>query len=318
MPEAFITSTRVKVERVEADIVRFLKLLEGVFSSSVGDGKDYVKVMRSDLPSDEPVFWLHEEVVDSDDPTGQITHLQARGPIHAYIGKDVSAKPGYTPYLDLADKNWSWTMGLGASGPNSTDKTWLYFAWVYGTGSYTEVARFDSDGFLQIRSGIVTEIAGSSLVPTDKVPLRLSVQSGHGANILEAVKGGVSLFTLGVHGEHVFKPDDPNIVPLYLDAPSDQAQDLVQLLVGGSAKFKVHNDGGFTTGHHLPLQDNAFDIGSDTLRWRNVRAVNVQTGDLELKSGEAHWRIFERPDGLYAENVKTGRLYRIALKEEME
>jgi len=310
-----IGSDTYKVRNIHATNIHFYNLLEGVFSGSVGDGNDYFKLMRSDLPSNEPVFWLHEEVVDSGDPTGQITHLQVRGPIHAYVGKDISANGGYTPYLDLADVNWSWTAGLGASGPNSTDKTWLYFAWVYGTGSYTEVARFDSDGFLQIRSGITTELAGSSNVPTDKVPLRLSVQSAHAANIMEIVKGGSKLLVVGKSGLLTITPDDPSKVQLYLDAPASQSADILQLLVGGSVKFAVHNDGGVTSGHLIPLSDNAFDVGSDTYRWRKVRAVTVQTGDLELKSKEAHWRIIEKPDGLYAKNEKIGKLYRLLLKE---
>jgi len=71
-------------------------------------------------------------------------------------------------------------------------------------------------------------------------------------------------------------------------------------------------------GSMTPSSDSAFDIGSTTYRWRNVRAVNVyasslvQVGDLVFANGwrfvedEMHGIILISPDG---------RKYRLRLEE---
>jgi hypothetical protein len=86
----------------------------------------------------------------------------------------------------------------------------------------------------------------------------------------------------------------------------------------GTEKFSLDGDmrlrGDFDV---LPSGDNTGEIGTDALRWNRVRAVNVVTGDLDLKdeAGEAHWTLREEPDGIAAVNRRTGRKYRFVLEE---
>jgi hypothetical protein len=48
----------------------------------------------------------------------------------------------------------------------------------------------------------------------------------------------------------------------------------------------------------------------------NVKASGFITGDLTFqKNNESIWRMFEDEDGLYLENLKTGKLYRFVLEE---
>jgi hypothetical protein len=220
--------------------------IQEIYQNSIGNGKDYIAIKRADLSSYEPVFWLHEEDKSGGGSTDQITHLQIRGPIHAYIDKDVSSDTFFTPYIDLADANWSWTMGLGASGNSSSDNTWVYFAWVYGSGSYTEEARIDKTGMLQLRSGITTLLGGSCNVPTNIVPLYLSVQSGHAASIIQAVLGVNTMFTLGQYGNLTVNTQSTGVVPYYADTPTGQTANLLELRVNSTPKAYIDKDGNMT------------------------------------------------------------------------
>jgi len=65
----------------------------------------------------------------------------------------------------------------------------------------------------------------------------------------------------------------------------------------------------------IPNADATYDLGSSSYRWNNIYAVNVYTSDLRLRKGNADWTIFEREDGLYVRNNKTGKIYKILLEE---
>jgi len=313
--------------------------------SSIGDGGNYIAVLRGDLASNEPVFWLHEEVVDSSDDTGQITHLQVRGPIHAYIAKDITANSGYTPYLDLADVNWSFTVGLGASGNLSTDTCWLYFSWVYGTGSYTEVARIDSTGFLQVKSGLTTMLGGAVNVPTDKTPLYLAVTDSHETNILEIVRGSTSLLKVSSQGNILCYPQDTISVGLYMDFLSDQSARYLEINKGGNTEFAVNSDAsvysktGYIVGSHgmlkddgvnlvidtegysaecvskgklRPFSDLTYDLGASNYRWNVVYAGSIASGDYVFAN---NWKLTEDEKyGVVLESPE-GRRYRFLLEE---
>jgi len=49
------------------------------------------------------------------------------------------------------------------------------------------------------------------------------------------------------------------------------------------------------------IQATAFDVGDITFR--------------DQKSNQILWRMFEDEDGLYLENIKTGKIYRFLLQE---
>ncbi len=85
--------------------------------------------------------------------------------------------------------------------------------------------------------------------------------------------------------------------------------------IAGVDYLRVGDNGIIAHRDILPNADAAINIGSDTLRINNVRAVTVTTGDLVLKNDKTRWRIVEEPDGLYAINEDTGKRYRIMLQE---
>ena len=74
-----------------------------------------------------------------------------------------------------------------------------------------------------------------------------------------------------------------------------------------------------TSGHFLPGQNNTYDLGSSSRRWRNV-----YTGDLHL-SNEGHtndvdgtwgnWTIQEGESDLFLKNNRSGKKYKFNLME---
>ena len=85
--------------------------------------------------------------------------------------------------------------------------------------------------------------------------------------------------------------------------------------IAGSDYFRIGDEGVVSHQDVVPDADNTRTLGRDTLRWANVYAVTTTIGDLVLEGRDAKWRLFEREDGLYVKNEKTGKLYRIKLEE---
>ena len=63
-------------------------------------------------------------------------------------------------------------------------------------------------------------------------------------------------------------------------------------------------------GHISPTATNTYDLGSDTVRFRNI-----YTGDLHLKNERGNWTIVEEEDYLCVINNITGKRYKMVLQE---
>jgi len=64
------------------------------------------------------------------------------------------------------------------------------------------------------------------------------------------------------------------------------------------------------TGFHNPGATNTYDLGTSTLRWRNIF-----TNDLNLNNGVGDWTIVEGEDDLFIYNNKKNKVYKFALIE---
>jgi hypothetical protein len=60
----------------------------------------------------------------------------------------------------------------------------------------------------------------------------------------------------------------------------------------------------------LPIAGNTHDLGSTSLRWRNI-----YTQDLHLNNSIGDWTIVEGEDDLFLYNNKRGKVYKFALIE---
>ena len=65
-----------------------------------------------------------------------------------------------------------------------------------------------------------------------------------------------------------------------------------------------------TTTAFVPATDNAVDLGTSALRFRNIF-----TGDLNLRNDRGDWTLIEENDFISFRNNKTGRRYRMIMED---
>jgi len=76
---------------------------------------------------------------------------------------------------------------------------------------------------------------------------------------------------------------------------------LSALVVTGSTRFSVDV---------LPSANSTYDLGSSTLRWRNIF-----TNDLQLSNGIGDYTVVEGEDDLFLYNNRTGKTYKFLIQE---
>ena len=63
------------------------------------------------------------------------------------------------------------------------------------------------------------------------------------------------------------------------------------------------------------ITDNAYDLGSASIRWANIYTRNVHTGDLHLANERGNWTVIEEEDYLTIRNNKTGKIFKLLMQE---
>lgn len=61
--------------------------------------------------------------------------------------------------------------------------------------------------------------------------------------------------------------------------------------------------------------DSTYDLGSDTVRWANIYADNLYSGDLHLANDRGDYTLIEEEDALTLRDNKTGKVYNILVEE---
>ena len=74
------------------------------------------------------------------------------------------------------------------------------------------------------------------------------------------------------------------------------------------------------SGHLIPISDASRDLGTSSLRWRNVYTTDLQlsnenTGGNEVDGTEGNWTLQEGESDVYMINRKTGKKYKMMLQE---
>ena len=67
--------------------------------------------------------------------------------------------------------------------------------------------------------------------------------------------------------------------------------------------------------HFYPDADSSRDLGSDTIRWRNIYADNIYSGDLHLTNERGSWTVIEEANYLTIKNNKNGKRYKLLMEE---
>jgi len=88
----------------------------------------------------------------------------------------------------------------------------------------------------------------------------------------------------------------------------------LDFLTNNSARLRIQNDG-----HVVPYSNNTYDLGSTSLRWRNI-----YTNDLNLSNEGSsndvdgtwgNWTIQEGESDLFLKNNRSGKKYKFNLTE---
>ena len=67
--------------------------------------------------------------------------------------------------------------------------------------------------------------------------------------------------------------------------------------------------------HFYPDADSSRDLGSDSIRWRNVYADDLFTGDLHLSNERGDWTVIEEENYLTIRNNKNGKRFKLLMEE---
>jgi len=143
------------------------------------------------------------------------------------------------------------------------------------------------DAYIAGNVGIGTTSPGHKL---DVVGI-IRCRPGGSANILLGTPAGLSGITVLSNDEYNYRADirrATNYLQLTADATSEVPSSVGLVIANGgnvgigttSPAERLHVNGNIRGRNIYPDADNTYDIGSSTLRWANVYAVNVVTGDI--------------------------------------
>jgi hypothetical protein len=79
----------------------------------------------------------------------------------------------------------------------------------------------------------------------------------------------------------------------------------MRFITNGASRMRLNN-----AGHLVPETTNTYDLGTTSLRWRNI-----YTQDLHLSNGIGDYTIVEGEEDLFLTNNKNGKSYKFALIE---
>jgi len=63
-----------------------------------------------------------------------------------------------------------------------------------------------------------------------------------------------------------------------------------------------------TSTHLYPAGDGEYDLGASNRRWKNLYAINIYAGDINLNNG---WKVTELPDGLVVKDPSGQEIFKI-------
>ena len=119
---------------------------------------------------------------------------------------------------------------------------------------------------------------------------------------------------LYVRSSHLRLEDDAND-PM-ITAIKDGA---VELYFNNSKKLETYSDGVSISGSCLPSANNSYDLGSSSLRWRNIYTNDLnlsnEGGSNDVDGTWGDWTLQEGDKNIFMINNRTGKKYRMNLTE---
>ena len=183
-----------------------------------------------------------------------------------------------------------------------------------GTLTYEDVTNIDSVGIITARSGIQIGVGGT-------------VGSSGGGIVTYFGDGGQLTNITSVGGATGADFNDNvkvrfgtgNDFEIYFDGTSANLKAIspvqnVNIWTEGTSKYQ------FTDGSFRPLANNTYDLGTSSLRWRNLYTQDLQLSN-EAKGGNdvdgtwGDWTLQEGENDIYMINNRNGKKYKINLTE---
>ena len=183
-----------------------------------------------------------------------------------------------------------------------------------GTLTYEDVTNIDSVGIITARSGIQIGVGGTV--------------GSSGGGIVTYFGDGGQLTNITSVGGAIGADFNDNVklrfgtgndFEIYFDGTSANLKAIspvqnVNIWTEGTSKYQ------FTDGSFRPLSNNAYDLGTSSLRWRNLYTQDLQLSN-EAKGGNdvdgtwGDWTLQEGENDIYMINNRNGKKYKINLTE---
>jgi hypothetical protein len=174
-------------------------------------------------------------------------------------------------------------LSLISTLPGEVNASSITFTTSDGSGQ-TERVRITPEGNVGI----------GTTTPDTKLTIQVPVYGGTALNV-----GGASNARMRVRHIDGKDSESSNLGDLYL-----------QYDVNNNTILNANSTGSVGIGTNSPASGYKLDVEG------KIQATAFDTGDITFrKNGEILWRMFEEDDGLYLENVKTSKVYRLVVQE---
>lgn len=262
----------------------------------------------SSTPTTLSGYGITDAVADADFTTkGQILVATGSG---TYTALNVGGTNGHVLTVDSAETSGiKWAAASGGSGgggatlsnsmPTSPSDGAI---WVDTDASVVDVSLYSAPtiGSTSIPSNTtVTTIAGLTLSSPDLTGAPTATTPGGGNNSTRVAT------TAYVQGELSSKAGTS--APTFTGTLTADVITASGAITGASLTLGT---GTASSGHHNPQATNTYDLGTSSLRWRNI-----YTQDLHLSNGIGDYTVVEGEENLYLTNNKNGKSFKFALIE---
>jgi hypothetical protein len=183
-------------------------------------------------------------------------------------------------------------VGSGATSTSTTTGALVVAGGVGIGGTVTVGGTLSVTGVTTVTSNIV---AASGSASTSNITGALTVLGGIG-----------STGNIFVTGNAILGSSTTSNVVIAATTVSTSAT-TGALVVSGGAGFSANI---VVAGYILPSANATYDLGSSTLRWRNI-----YTNDLQLSNGIGDYTVVEGEEDLFLYNNRTGKTYKFLIQE---
>lgn len=199
----------------------------------------------------------------------------------------------YTGGFERVRINTSGAVGIGST-PSTADKLEIV-----SSGSTAPMMYMSGDGTGDGRRFIQMYNTNTSMTTQSAIVLR----TGASSSLSQYIKAGTEYTTIPHWTGRTVVVDDG--AGVYITASNASGD--IKFSTGGNSNLRVQIT---SDGHMTPGVTNAHDLGSTTLRWRNI-----YTQDLHLSNGIGDYTVVEGLENLYLVNNKTNKSFKFALIE---